>query len=285
LTVVTLNCRLFEAAGVDAIRELPRADFVPGEHIPRAYVDEALRIGHGQATTEPSLVARMVEALALPGNERMLEVHTGYGWQTALLARVAASVWSFERWADLAAKARSRLARASAPSAEMVVGDSGEGLPEHAPFDAIVAAAASSRKGRYRFEQEAAARSSAPSLSRRTPNRSGSQDRGFATNGAACRHLIVKPPQCRFGRRGPVGCRTRHHRDPTCASWPGIARAIACASIRQRGHTCSDVSSCCPFSSDAAVRRADELPPEATRLQAATASRSGNPRGLPACGV
>jgi protein-L-isoaspartate(D-aspartate) O-methyltransferase len=79
LTVVTLNGRDFEAAGVEPIREVPRADFAHGEHIPRAYVDEPLRIGHGQVTTEPSLVALMVDALALRGTERMLEVGAGYG--------------------------------------------------------------------------------------------------------------------------------------------------------------------------------------------------------------
>jgi protein-L-isoaspartate(D-aspartate) O-methyltransferase len=142
LTVVTLHCRDFEAADVEAVRELPRADFVPGEHIPRACVGEPLRIGHGQVTTEPSLVARLVEALVLPGTERPLEVDTGYGWQSALLVRVARSVWSVERWADLAAEALSRLARAGAPSGEMGVVDNNEGPPEHAPFGAIVAAAA-----------------------------------------------------------------------------------------------------------------------------------------------
>jgi protein-L-isoaspartate(D-aspartate) O-methyltransferase len=127
---------------LEAIREVPRAEFVPPELTPRAYVDEPLPIGHRQVTTQPSLVARMVEALALRGQERVLEVGTGYGWQTALLSRLAAKVWSVERWADLANEARYRLARAGADNAEVVVGDGTEGLPEHAPYDAILVAAA-----------------------------------------------------------------------------------------------------------------------------------------------
>jgi protein-L-isoaspartate(D-aspartate) O-methyltransferase len=101
-----------------------------------------LPIPHGQVTTQPSLVARMVEALELRGDERVLEIGTGYGWQTALLGRLAAEVWSVERWDDVAATARQHLARSGAPNVEIVVGDGSEGLPEQAPFDAIVVSAA-----------------------------------------------------------------------------------------------------------------------------------------------
>lgn len=124
------------------IRAVPRAEFVPPELAGRAYVDEPLPIGHGQVTTQPSLVARMVEALALDGGERLLEIGTGFGWQTALLARLAEEVWSIERRPDLAQVARSRLEQFGVTNAVVLVGDGTEGLPEHAPYDAILVSAA-----------------------------------------------------------------------------------------------------------------------------------------------
>jgi protein-L-isoaspartate(D-aspartate) O-methyltransferase len=127
---------------LEAIREVPRAEFVPAEWAGRAYVDEPLPIAHGQVTTQPSLVARMVEGLGLRGSERVLEIGTGYGWQTALLARLGGFVWSVERWPDLAAEARGRLERAGVDNAEVVVGDGTQGLAEQAPFDAILVSAA-----------------------------------------------------------------------------------------------------------------------------------------------
>jgi protein-L-isoaspartate(D-aspartate) O-methyltransferase len=113
---------------------------VPAEHAGRADVDAPIPIPHRQVTTQPSLVARMVEALALAGGERVLEIGTGYGWQTALLARLAREVFSVERFADLAETARAALTWCD--NVTIVVGDGSEGLPEHAPFDAILVAAA-----------------------------------------------------------------------------------------------------------------------------------------------
>ena len=127
---------------LNAIRAVPRAEFVPPGLAGRAYVDEPLPIAHDQVTTQPSLVARMVEALALSGPERVLEIGTGFGWQTALLARLAAEVWSVERWPDLAEEARVRLERIGAANVAVVVGDGSEGLPEQAPYDAILVSAA-----------------------------------------------------------------------------------------------------------------------------------------------
>ena len=94
-----------------ALRSVPRALFVPPSEIDRAYADAPLPIAHAQVTTQPSLVAKMVEALALTGSERVLEIGTGYGWQTALLASLADFVWSVERWPDLAEAARRNLER------------------------------------------------------------------------------------------------------------------------------------------------------------------------------
>jgi protein-L-isoaspartate(D-aspartate) O-methyltransferase len=122
---------------------VPRAKFVPAEQVGRAYFDEPIPIGHSQVTTQPSLVARMVEALGLRGVERVLEVGTGLAWQTALLATLAREVWSIERFPGLAEAARGNLAAQGIEMAEVVVGDGGEGLPGHAPYDAIVVSAAS----------------------------------------------------------------------------------------------------------------------------------------------
>jgi protein-L-isoaspartate(D-aspartate) O-methyltransferase len=84
----------------------------------------------------------MVEALSLSGSEHVLEVGTGYGFQTAVLARLAALVWSVERWPDLAEAARANLARQGVENAQVVVGDGSQGLIEHGPFDAILVSAA-----------------------------------------------------------------------------------------------------------------------------------------------
>ncbi len=125
-----------------ALRQVPRAEFVPPELAGHAYVDQPLPIAHGQVTTQPSLVARMVEALGLSGRGRVLEVGTGTGYQTAVLARLADFVWSVERWEDLAEAARENLRRHGTRNVEVVVGDGTEGLKEHAPYDAIIVAAA-----------------------------------------------------------------------------------------------------------------------------------------------
>ena len=123
-----------------AIAAVPRSGFVPAELVGQADFDTPIPIPHAQVTTQPSLVARMVEALSLSGDERVLEVGTGYGWQTALLARLACEVFSVERFADLAETARAALA--DRENVQVVVGDGSQGLPEHAPFDAILVAAA-----------------------------------------------------------------------------------------------------------------------------------------------
>ena len=127
---------------LEALRSVPRALFVPPSQIDRAYADAPLPIAHSQVTTQPSLVAKMVEALALTGSEHVLEVGTGYGWQTALLASLADFVWSVERWRDLAEAARANLERYGVRNAEVVVGDGSQGLAEQAPFEAVLVSAA-----------------------------------------------------------------------------------------------------------------------------------------------
>jgi protein-L-isoaspartate(D-aspartate) O-methyltransferase len=136
------------AAGVrdprllEAVQETPRANFVPPELVERAYLDRPLPIPHDQVTTQPSLSAKMIEALELTGADRVLEVGTGYGFQTALLAHLSTFVWSIERWPDVAEAAGKNLARHGVRNVEVVAGDGTSGLPEHAPYDAILVSAA-----------------------------------------------------------------------------------------------------------------------------------------------
>jgi protein-L-isoaspartate(D-aspartate) O-methyltransferase len=125
-----------------AIGAVDRAVFVPAGSETGAALDAPVPIPHGQVTTQPSLVARMVEALALDGSERVLEVGAGLGYQAAVLAALAAEVWSVEWRADLAEAAAANLAAAGVANAAVVAGDGTCGLPAHAPYDAIVVAAA-----------------------------------------------------------------------------------------------------------------------------------------------
>jgi protein-L-isoaspartate(D-aspartate) O-methyltransferase len=127
---------------LEAMAAVPRAQFVPPDLAAHAYEDAPLPIPHGQVTTQPSLVAQMVQALDLSSSDGVLEIGTGYGWQTGLLARLANEVWSVERWDDIARTARMHLERQGIDNATVVVGDGSAGLPEHAPYDAILVAAA-----------------------------------------------------------------------------------------------------------------------------------------------
>jgi protein-L-isoaspartate(D-aspartate) O-methyltransferase len=127
---------------LDAMRRVPRAAFVPLDQVELAYDDEPVPIPHRQVTTQPSLSARMVQALRLVGDEHVLEVGTGYGYQTALLAQLASFVTSIERWPDLAEQARRNLAAQSITNIQVVDGDGTEGLPSAAPYDAILVSAA-----------------------------------------------------------------------------------------------------------------------------------------------
>ncbi|MFG1699917.1 protein-L-isoaspartate(D-aspartate) O-methyltransferase [Nonomuraea sp. NPDC049309] len=137
-----------EEAGVRDLRLLaaiaatPRELFVPPRWMARAYEDEPIPLDHGQPTSQPSLVAQMIDTLRLSGGETVLEIGTGYGYQTALLARLARRVSSIERLPDLAAHARANLAAAGITGVEVLVGDGAAGLPEHAPYEGIIVSAA-----------------------------------------------------------------------------------------------------------------------------------------------
>ena len=127
---------------LDAIRSTPREAFVPRRYSGIAYADEPVPIPHGQVTSQPSLIAAMVAALELTGAENVLEVGTGYGYQTALLARLAAQVISIDVWPDLVARARDNLAAQGIGNAVVIEGDGSQGVPGHAPFEAIIVSAA-----------------------------------------------------------------------------------------------------------------------------------------------
>lgn len=131
-----------DARVLAAVRDLPRTRFVPAAHASVADRDEPVPIGHQQVTTQPSLSARMLAGLHLTGDEHVLEVGTGYGYQTGLLAKLAARVTSVEWWPDLAAQARANLAAAGCDHVQVVQGDGSLGYPASAPYDAVVVSAA-----------------------------------------------------------------------------------------------------------------------------------------------
>jgi protein-L-isoaspartate(D-aspartate) O-methyltransferase len=136
-----------------AMERVPRELFVPEELRDRAYDDAALPIGGGQTISQPYMVARICEALALKGAEHVLDVGTGSGYQAAVLAELAAEVDTIERIPELAESARANLAAAGYERVRVHLGDGTRGLPEHAPFDAIAVAAAAPELPQSLYEQ------------------------------------------------------------------------------------------------------------------------------------
>jgi protein-L-isoaspartate(D-aspartate) O-methyltransferase len=128
-----------------AMRWVPRHLFVPSAVAAEAYGDHPLPIGHGQTISQPYIVAFMTDALGLKGGERVLEVGTGSGYQAAVLARLAAEVYTIEIVEPLGVEARDRLAHLGYRGVEVRIGDGYQGWPEAAPFDAIIVTAAAPR--------------------------------------------------------------------------------------------------------------------------------------------
>ncbi|HRY29414.1 MAG TPA: protein-L-isoaspartate(D-aspartate) O-methyltransferase [Elusimicrobiota bacterium] len=131
-----------DARVLNALRRIPRHLFVPEEMRSSSYDDEALPIGAGQTISQPYVVAAMTERLRLTGEERVLEIGTGSGYQAAVLAELAAQVYSVEIIPELADRARKTLSSLNYSNVHVRTGDGGKGWPEKAPFDAVIVTAA-----------------------------------------------------------------------------------------------------------------------------------------------
>jgi protein-L-isoaspartate(D-aspartate) O-methyltransferase len=136
-----------------AMFHVPRHEFVSGEYRDQVYEDHPIPIGQGQTLSQPYIVAIMLEALALDPSHAVLEVGTGSGYQTALLCELTRKVYSMERHAALAHTAQATLARLGYTNVEVSLGDGSHGLPDRAPFDAIVVSAAAPQIPPPLFEQ------------------------------------------------------------------------------------------------------------------------------------
>lgn len=136
-----------------AMTRVPRHEFVAEEYREQAYEDHPVPIGEGQTLSQPYIVAIMLQALSLNGTEKMLEIGTGSGYQTALLAGLASEVYSVERHGSLARSAENTLQHLGYRNVRILVGDGSEGLADYAPFDVIVVSAAAPRIPPALFEQ------------------------------------------------------------------------------------------------------------------------------------
>lgn len=128
---------------LEAMRAVPRHCFLPLDLLGEAYADHPVRIGCGQTISQPYMVAIMTELLDLAPEDRVLEIGTGSGYQTAILARLAREVISIERHGALAEQAQCRLADMGYKNITVLVGDGSAGWPEDAPYDAILVTAGS----------------------------------------------------------------------------------------------------------------------------------------------
>jgi protein-L-isoaspartate(D-aspartate) O-methyltransferase len=127
---------------LDAMARVPREAFVFESDRKRAYLDMPLRIGFGQTISQPYMVAIICQTADVHEGDRVLDIGTGSGYQAAVLAELGAEVHTIERIPELAERATARLDAAGYGSVDVRVGDGSLGLPEHAPYDAIVVAAA-----------------------------------------------------------------------------------------------------------------------------------------------
>jgi protein-L-isoaspartate(D-aspartate) O-methyltransferase len=142
-----------DARVLEAIRKVPRHLFVEEALRDRAYLDKALPIGEKQTISQPYMVAAMSEALELKGRDRVLEIGTGSGYQTAVLAELAESVFSVERIGSFVPLARSRLESLGYYNVLIKVGDGTIGWSEHAPYDAILVTAGAPQVPRPLLDQ------------------------------------------------------------------------------------------------------------------------------------
>ena len=138
---------------LDAMRAVPREDFLPVEMAAFAYEDGPLPIGHGQTISQPYIVAVMAAAARLCPGDRVLEIGTGSGYAAAVLSKIAADVYTVERIEALALSAADRLAGLGYPNVHVRCGDGTLGWQEHAPYDAIIVTAGGPRVPRALQEQ------------------------------------------------------------------------------------------------------------------------------------
>jgi protein-L-isoaspartate(D-aspartate) O-methyltransferase len=136
-----------------AVADTPREMFLHETQYKMAYENRALSIGMGQTISQPLIVATMTQALQLKGNERILEIGTGSGYQTAILARLAGNVYSIERIQQLAYLALKRLVNLAYSNVTVFVGDGSLGWPDQAPYDCILVTAAAPEVSERLYEQ------------------------------------------------------------------------------------------------------------------------------------
>jgi protein-L-isoaspartate(D-aspartate) O-methyltransferase len=127
---------------LESMRQVPRHLFVPESQLSHAYHDRPLSIGYGQTISQPYIVGFMTASLELTGEEKVLEIGTGSGYQAAILGHMARQVISVECLKDLADSAKITLAKLGYDTVKVILGDGGVGLPDEAPFDAIMLTAA-----------------------------------------------------------------------------------------------------------------------------------------------
>jgi protein-L-isoaspartate(D-aspartate) O-methyltransferase len=144
-TKFALGKNVLDPRVINAIRNVPRHEFVPADLRSAAYRNMPLPIGHGQTISQPYIVAAMTDLLSVPPDGRVLEVGTGCGYQSAVLAEICAAVYSIEIVAPLGHEARERLERLGYDNVHVRVGDGFAGWPEEGPFDAIIVTAAAER--------------------------------------------------------------------------------------------------------------------------------------------
>ena len=142
-----------DPATLEAMRRVPRHEFVPQEQRRLAYRNQPLAIGHGQTISQPYIVAYMTEALDLQASDRVLEIGAGSGYQAAVLAEIVDQVYTVKIIEPLAMSATERLRRLGYDNVTVRQGDGYYGWPEHAPFDAIIVTAAAGHIPRPLLEQ------------------------------------------------------------------------------------------------------------------------------------
>jgi len=128
-----------------AMAKVPRHEFVSPQNWAEAYADHPIPIGEQQTTSQPYMIAAMVQAAGIKPEDRVLEIGSGSGYQTAILAELASQVFAVERYASLTEAARAMLERLGYRNAKVITGDGSLGMPEAAPFDAIIVSAAAPR--------------------------------------------------------------------------------------------------------------------------------------------